>query len=137
MRRDPVGLVWIAGLVLAVLLSVFGPGLLGMVFGIDLVGALDRAAARLEEALRTLGDPARAMIRGFAIAAYMVFVALCVLARRRRLPAMGIAIAVTLLFVFLAGAPGAWAGSLHGAHWMLALLLNLGAAAIMTRRLRR
>jgi hypothetical protein len=119
MRRDPVGLVWIAGLVLAVLLSVFGPGLLGMVFGIDLVDALDRAASRLEEA------------------AYRVFIALCVLARRRRLPAMGIAIAVTLLFVFLAGAPGAWADSLHGAHWLLSLLLNLGAAALMTRRLQR
>lgn len=136
MRRDPIGLVWIAGLVLAAALSVFGHSLLGMVFGIDLVGAVDRAVAQVEDALRTLGDPARALIRGCAIAAYVVFIALCVLARRRRLPAMGIAIGVTLLFVFLAGAPGAWAGSLHGAHWMLALLLNLGAALIMTRRLR-
>ena len=135
MRRNPIGLVWGAGLLLAVLLSVFGPGLFAALFGIDLLAVFNRLADELADWLRLLGDPARAMIRGFAIAAFVVFIALCVLARRRRLPSMGIAIGVTVLFVFLAGAPGDWAGSLHGAHWMLALLLNLGAALVMTRRL--
>ena len=131
MRRNTIGLVWIAGLVLAVLLTVVGPGLLGT--RLDL--AIDRVVDGVTLALARLDDPAREMIRGFAIAAYVVFVALCVMARRRRLPSMGAAIAVTLLFLLLVGGPRQWANSLHGAHWFLALLLALAAALLMTRRL--
>ncbi len=131
MSRNTIGLIWVGGLLLAVLLTVVGPGALGTQLGL----ALDRLLDSIALALAQVGDPLREMIRGFAIAAYGVFIALCVVARRRRLPAMGTAVAVTLVFLFLVGAPRGWDRSLHGAHWFLALLLNLAASLLMTRRL--
>ncbi len=131
MSRNTIGLIWVAGLVLAVLLTVVGPGALGTELGT----ALDRLIDSTTLALAQVGDPLREMIRGFAIATYVVFIALCVVARRRDLPSMTAAIVVTLLFLFLVGAPHGWARSLQGRHWFLALLLNLAAALLMTRRL--
>jgi len=131
MNRNTIGLIWIGGLVLAVLLTVIGPGMLGT----TVAGALDRSFDTVSQALAQLGDPLREMIRGFAIAAYVVFIVLCVLARRRGLPSMTAAIVVTLLFLLLAGEPRDWGRSLHGSHWLLALLLTVGGALLMTRRL--
>lgn len=131
MNRNTIGLIWIGGLVLAVLLTVIGPGMLGT----TLAGAVDRSFDTVSRALAQLGDPLREMIRGFAIAAYVVFIVLCVLARRRGLPSMTTAIVVTLLLLLLAGEPGEWGRSLHGSHWLLALLLTVGGALLMTRRL--
>ena len=131
MSRNTIGLIWIAGLVLAVLLTVIGPGVLGTTLG----DAFDRTLDATSLALAQIGDPLREMIRGFAIAAFVVFIALCVLARRRGLPSMAAAVVVTLLFLLLAGAPRDWGRSLHGSHWLLALLLTVAAALLMTRRL--
>lgn len=131
MSRNTIGLIWIGGLLLAVLLTVIGPGLLGT----TIAGAFDRSLDALSLSLAQIGDPLREMIRGFAIAAYVVFIVLCILARRRGLPSMTAAIVVTLLLVLLAGAPRDWGTSLHRAHWLLALLLTVGAALLMTRRL--
>ena len=131
MSRNTIGLIWVGGLLAAVLLTVVGPGALGTELG----SAFDRLLDSVALALAQVGDPFREMIRGFAIAAYGVFIALCVVARRRRLPAMTTAVVVTLVFLFLVGAPREWGRSLHGAHWFLALLLNLTASLLMTRRL--
>ena len=131
MSRNTIGLIWVSGLVLAVLLTVIGPEALGT----DLSLMLDRLIDGIALALAQVGNPLRETVRGFAIATYVVFIALCVVARRRHLPAMATAIVVTLLFLFLVGAPREWGRSLHGAHWFLALLLNLAAALLMTRRL--
>ncbi len=129
MRRDPIGLVWLAGLGLAVLLTVYGPSVLGFDPGLIL--------NRIGVTLRGLSDPALRMVRGFAIAAFAVFVVLCVLARRRGQPAMAMAIVVSVLFVILAGGPGGWNTHLHDAHWPAALLVSLVGALLMTGRLRR
>ena len=131
MGRNTIGLIWIGGLLLAVLLTVVGPGALGTELGF----ALDRLVDSTTLALAQVGDPLREMIRGFAIAAYGVFIALCVVARRRHRPAMVMAVVVTLVLLFLVGSPRGWDRSLHGAHWFLALLLNLAASLVMTRRL--
>ena len=106
MSRNTIGLIWIGGLLVAVLLTVVGPGVLGTELGL----ALDRLVDSTTLALAQVGDPLREMIRGFAIAAYGVF-------------------------MFLVGGPRGWDRSLHGAHWFLALLLNLAASLLMTRRL--
>ena len=131
MDRNTIGLIWVGGLLAAVLLTVVGPGALGTELGLAMERLVDSATL----ALAQVGDPLREMIRGFAIAAYGVFIALCVVARRRRLPAMVTAIVVTLVFLFLVGSPRGWDRSLQGAHWFLALLLNLAASLLMTHRL--
>ena len=110
MSRNTIGLIWVGGLLAAVLLTVVGPGALGTELGL----ALDRLVDSTTLALAQVGDPLREMIRGFAIAAYGVFIALCVVARRRRLPAMTTAVVVTLVFLFLVGAPRGWGHSLQG-----------------------
>jgi hypothetical protein len=131
MSRNTIGLIWLAGLVLAVLLTVIGPGSLGTALG----SAFDRAIDAITLTLTQAGEPVRETVRGFAIAVYVVFIALCVLARRRRLPSMTAAVVVTLLFLFLAGSPHEWGRSLYAGHWFLALLLSLAGALLMTRRL--
>lgn len=131
MSRNTIGLIWMGGLVLAVLLTVIGPGIFGTTLGMAIGRGFDTVALLLQQ----LGDPLREMIRGFSIAAFVVFIALCVLARRRGLHAMTIAVVVTLLFLLLAGEPRNWNRSLHSAHWLMALVLNAGAALLMTRRL--
>lgn len=133
MNRNTIGLIWIGGLVLAVLLTVIGPGSLGA----GVAAAFDHTFDTISLALEQLGDPLREMIRGFALAAYVVFIVLCVLARRRGMPSVGAAVAVTLGFLLLAGGPRDWSRSLQGSHWLLALILALGAALVMTRRVMR
>lgn len=133
MNRNTIGLVWIGGLLLAVLLTVIGPGSLGA----GLAAAFDRTFDTISLALEQLGDPLREMIRGFALAAFVVFIVLCVIARRRGQPSIGAAVAVTIGFLLLAGGPRDWSRSLQGSHWLLALILALGAALVMTRRVMR
>jgi len=131
MDRRTLALMWVGGAALAVLLTVAGPG--------AVTAMLDRTLPRLIDAAALLLVPtslaAREAVRGCAIAGFVLFIVLCVLARRRGLSSMGAAVAVTVLLLLLVGAPRDWDHAVQGGRWLVALILTVAAAALMTRRL--
>ena len=129
MNRTTIGLVWLGGIVLMLLLYAIGPlHFLAAVHALFLNfwDALDNLIARLEhEALDA--------VRAAAIALYVVFVVLGVLALRQRLRAAPTLVIVSVLFLVLAESD--WYDP--GTKWFTAALLAGVGAAVMTSRLLR
>jgi hypothetical protein len=126
MNRNTVLLIWVLGALLALLLIFAGPN--------PVEQALQNILGQIELLTDRLDEPVMEVVRGAAIALYCVFLALCVVALRLGLPAVGMAIVVSVLFLLLAGHVFAWVIFLPRPHWVLALLLALFAALAMTRR---
>jgi hypothetical protein len=129
LNRTAIGLVWLGGLVLTLLLYAIGPlSVLAALhaFVVNFWDALDALIARLEhEALDA--------VRAAAIALYVVFVVLGVMALRQRLRAAPALAIVSVLFLVLA--EGDWYDP--GTKWFTAALLAGAGAAVMTSRLLR
>lgn len=129
MNRTTIGLVWLGGVVLMLLLYAIGPvHVLAALhaFFLNFWDTLDALIARLEhEALDA--------VRAAAIALYVVFVVLGVLALRQRLRAGPALVIVSVLFLVLA--EGDWYDP--GTKWLTAALLAGAGAAVMTSRLLR
>jgi peptidoglycan/LPS O-acetylase OafA/YrhL len=126
-RNRTVGIVWGAGLTLALLVYLVGPDqFLDQAFGFA-----DHLAGAMREALLTLSGRAYDVIRALAIACFTVFFVLSVVATGRGLPGQGMLVGVTLLFLILVWHQGPEASG----HWVLAFLLSATAAANVTRRL--
>ncbi len=126
MHRNTVLLIWVLGVLLALLLIFAGPN--------PVQHALEDVLDRVETLLDRLDGPTVQVVRGAAIALYCVFLALCVVALRLGLPALGTAIVVSVLFLLLAGYVFAWVFYLRHPHWGMALILALFASLTMTRR---
>ena len=126
MHRNTVLLIWVLGILLALLLIFAGPN--------PVQHAVAGALERIETLLDRLDGPAAQVVRALAIALYCVFLALCVVALRLGQPALGTAIVVSVLFLLLAGYVFAWVFYLRHPHWGLALILALFASLTMTRR---
>jgi hypothetical protein len=131
-RPDPVALVWLGAIALAVLAYLIGPDRLvthALDWASDLGAALDALARRFTTI--TLD-----VIRAVAIGCYGAFVALSLLLLRRGGPAFGGLILVTLVFVILVwGAEGDSPGAT--ARWTGAFVVAAVAALGATRRLGR
>jgi hypothetical protein len=127
MRDRTIGIVWAAGLVVAVLVYAVGPDRFLETVFID----ADRMADALQDALRALGTRAYDLVRALAIACFAVFFGLSVVAAGRGLPARWLLVGVTLLFLMLVWHEGPEATG----HWVLAFALAAAGAASMTRRL--
>ncbi len=126
MHRNTVLLIWVLGVLLALLLIFAGPN--------PVQRALEQALDRIEILVDRLNGPTTEVVRAAAIALYCVFLALCVVALRLGLPALGAAIVVSVLFLLLAGYVFAWMFYLSHPHWGMALILALVASLTMTRR---
>ncbi len=126
MHRNTVLLIWVLGVLLALLLIFAGPN--------PVQQALEDVLDRVETLVDRLDGPTAQVVRAAAIALYCVFLALCVVALRLGLPALGTAIVVSVLFLLLAGYVFAWVFYLRHAHWGMALILALFASLTMTRR---
>ncbi len=126
MHRNTVLLIWVLGVLLALLLVFAGPN--------PVQHALEGVLDRVETLLDRLDGPTMQVVRAAAIALYCVFLALCVVALRLGLPALGTAIVVSVLFLLLAGYVFAWVFYLRHPHWGMALILSLFASLTMTRR---
>jgi hypothetical protein len=123
-------MIWIGGFVLAVALYVVGPDRFIDACW-DLVDTVD---ATLRDLAAQLGVRAYSVVRAFAIAIYVVFAVLCVLASRRGHRGFWPLIVVTVVFMALTWHPfGVYPAPLS--RWLVALALVVVAAIIMTQRL--
>jgi hypothetical protein len=129
MRREQILMVWIGGLVLAVALYLVGPDQF-----IDAVWALtDRIDAVFRDLVAQLGAQAYGVVRASAIAIFVVFAVLCVLASRRGYHGFWLLIAVTAVFFMLTGHPFDPYPAPLG-RWIVALVVVVVGAVIMTQR---
>jgi hypothetical protein len=132
MSRNTIAVIWVVGIVLALIVYVTGPDR----FVFAAFDVMQRAWWGVQAALLNFSIAAFDLVRALAIGLYFVFVALAVLSIRRGGRGRGALVAVSLVFFGLI-----WrsAGEGFGTHtrWMTALLLTAVAALSMTRRLTR
>jgi hypothetical protein len=130
MRPQTIGAIWLFGLVLAAALYAVGPDRFVQA-GLDLADHAQAAMADLAAAL-TVG--AFELMRALAIALFVVFLVLGVLAAQRGIRSRRALVLVSVLFLACvfdrSGAYGA-----AGGHWLGAFALAAVGAAVMTRRL--
>ena len=130
MRRDHILMIWIGGLVLAVLLYLIGPDRFFDALW-DITDTIDAAARNL---VIQLGVRTYAVVRALAIAVYIVFAVLAVLASQRGHRGMWALTVVTIACAVLIWRPfGIYPAPLS--RWLTALILVAIAAVVMTRRL--
>jgi hypothetical protein len=129
-RREHILMIWIGGFVLAIALYLIGPDRF-----IDACLALfDTIDATLRQLVAQLGVRTYGVVRAFALAIFVVFAVLCVLASRQGHRGFWPFIVVTAVFMVLTWQPfGVYPAPLS--RWIVALALVVIAALIMTRRL--
>jgi hypothetical protein len=129
MDRRTIALIWLGGIVLMVAIYVIGP----QHFIAACEQFLAEAMAWLSNLIDTLMLRAFEVVRAAAIAMYVVFVALAVLAMRRRLRTGGMLVVVSVVFLLLVRMD--WYGS--DGKWFAAAVLTAVAALVLTQRLIR
>ncbi len=123
-------MIWIGGFVLAVALYVVGPDRFIDACW-DLIDTIDDAFRAL---VAQLGAQTYGVVRALALAIYVVFAVLCVLASQRGHHGFWPLIVVTAVFFMLTWHPfGIYPAPLS--RWMAALALVVIAAVVMTQRL--
>lgn len=127
-RRDPVMLAWVVGLVLAGLIYALGPD--RVLFRIE--DTLQIVAWRLGELLADLSATALDIVRALSIGLFVTFLALVVAVTRRGGRARMAGVVVSALFLVLVQG----AAPRDQARWIAALVLSGIAASVMTGRLR-
>lgn len=130
MRRNTIGMIWIAGLVLAALLYVAGPDRF-VDRCLDLLDALNNAVHAI---VISLGAEAYDVVHALALALLVVFVVLGLLASRRGVRAGWAMVVVPVAFLMLVWRPFGY-GPVPAGRWLAALVLALAGAVAMTRRL--
>ena len=133
MRRDPIALIWIGGLLLAAVLYLVGTDR----FWFQVLNTLHLAAYWVSEIIADLSGLTIELVRALALGVFATFVALSWLVARKGGAVRGTGLLVALLFLVLAGSGGNGVGDgAGGARWAGALLVAGFGAAVMTRRLR-
>lgn len=129
-RRQTILSIWVGGAILAVVLYVVGPDrFLSM-----LLDTIDNLEAALHHLLYVLGAQAFNVVRALALAIFVVFVILALIAAYRGLRAIGALIVVSLGFLILVWRPDAFYTASVG-RWFAALVLAIIGAVVMTQRL--
>jgi hypothetical protein len=125
--RRTIGLIWIGGVVLMAALYLIGPQ--------DFIRACEQFVAQfwwfIGDLIDTLMARAFDAVRAAAIALFVVFVVLAILAHRRGLRSGGTLFIVSVLFVLLVETR--WYEP--GTKWFSAAVLAGAGAAVMTARL--
>ncbi len=130
MQRQTVGIIWIGGLVLALVLYLIGPDSF-VTACLDLLAALDDA---FHAFLSFLGTQAFNVVRAAAIAIFIVFLVLAFMAASKGLRAGWALVIVPITFLMLVWGPtSAMTGSIS--RWFAALVLVIIGGGVMTQRL--
>jgi hypothetical protein len=130
MQRQTIGIIWIGGLVLALVLYLIGPDSV-LTACLDLLAALDDA---FHAFLSFLGTQAFNVVRAAAIAIFIVFLVLAFLAASKGLRAGWARVIVPITFLMLVWGPAnAMTGSIS--RWFAALVLVIISGGVMTQRL--
>jgi hypothetical protein len=130
-RLDPVMLVWIGGIALAVLAYIVGPSHVVSV----VLHALEEAGAFVRDLVHQLTTATISVLRAAAIGLFGTFVGLSLLGLRRGGGGIGGLIVVSLLFLVLVwGAEGDGSGS--NVRWVAALIIAGLSALSATQKLR-
>jgi hypothetical protein len=132
MQGKTIAIIWVVGLALAFGLYVTGPER----FFASLLSAFDEFIWRLQDALYVFGSKTFEVIRALAIALFVVFFALGVVAAQRGIKARGALTLVSALFLILLAGPGSGT-PIHPSRWTEAFVLSAVAAVVMTQRLMR
>ena len=127
--RRPVAIVWIVGLLLALLLYLRQPE--HVLDSLALV--LDGVAQRFDGFVISLSHQSILIVRALAIALFVVFVALAIIAAQRGLPARRMLLLVAFLYIVLLWHP--FSGLILARDWVFAFLISAVASLVMTRRL--
>ena len=129
MKRDPVSLVWVVGLALAVLFYALDPGRVAEQLG----AFLSALASQIDYAFAQITFAAADVVRAAALGLFAVFVALCLLSIRRGGRGRAALRLGSAAFLFLVVVNDAGPDE---RRWGEALLLAGTGALIMTRRVR-
>ena len=127
--RRPVAIVWIVGLLLALLLYLRQPE--HLLDGVGLV--LSDIERRFDGFVISLSYQSILIVRALAIALFVVFVALAIIAAQRGLPARRMLLVVAFLYIVLLWHP--FSGLILAHDWVFAFLISAIASLVMTRRL--
>jgi hypothetical protein len=125
--RRVIALVWVGGIVLAAAVYAIGP----QQFLAACEAAIVSAARFVDEMIATLMWRAFEVLRAAAIALYVVFVVLTVLAMRRGTRMGGMLVGVSVVFLLLVRTD--WYDP--GTKWLAAALVAAVAAGVTTTRL--
>ena len=129
-KPDPIALVWIGGIALAVLAYAIGPDHVAQ----TLMDTLDWVLWSVSNFAHTLTASALQVMRAAAIGLLGVFVALSALSIVRTGRGQGALLVLTAAFLLLVwGASGQSYGA--NTRWLLALLVAAGGAVSVTNRL--
>jgi hypothetical protein len=129
-RREHILMIWIGGAVLAVLLYLIGPDRFFDSFW-DMLNAID---AGFRNIVAEMGEKAYGVVQALAIAIYLVFAVLSVLASQRGHHGTWALIVVTVACMMLVWRPF----DIYPApisRWLTALVLVVIGAVVMTQRL--
>lgn len=125
-------MIWIGGIVLAVALYLVGPDR----FLDTLLNVFDTVDMAFHNLAFVLGAQAYGVVRALALALYVVFAVLAVLASQRGLRGFWPLLIVSALFLMLVWRPYE-DGFVPIGRWCAALVLVLVAAVLMSQRLTR
>ena len=123
-------MIWIGGLVLAVVLYLIGPDRF-FAACLNLFDAIDAAFRNL---VAMLGAQTYSVVRALAIAIYVVFAVLAVLASQRGHRGLGALLVVSAVYLILVWRPYD-AYPVPISRWLAALGLVVVGAVVMTQRL--
>jgi hypothetical protein len=129
-RRETILMIWIGGIVLAAALYLIGPD---RFFDVCLA-VLNEIDAVFRNLVAELGAQTYGVVRALAIAIFVVFAVLAVLASQRGLHGFWPLVVVSAVFMALVWRPYAVYPA-PISRWIAALVLVVVAAVIMTQRL--
>ncbi len=133
MRRNAVGLIWLAGIVLAVIVYQLGPD--RMLF--ESVQVIDNLRDTINGVFAALAINTFDVLRALALGLLPVFAVLAALAQRRGLRIGRQVIVVAVLMLVLLYLPSRDGYYVSNPRWMLAFLVIAGGCLSVTRQLTR